>query len=103
MPARLADGLGLGSVRRTASRAGQCAPGARVPRVLRVAQDLGRPLFYALFVPAADLNADRRAQEAELFSYLVDEEALVREMKLGGDVGKEDKRRRRDANLRRVE
>ena len=101
MPARLADGLGLGSVRRPhvvqtfrfANRKPKglhyiwrCAPGARVPRVLRVAQDLGRRLFYALFVPPADLDADRRADEPELLPYLVDEEALIREMKLGGDV-----------------
>src|SRR4051812_35327519 len=38
MPTRLADGLGLGSVRRRFRR---YAPRARVPRVLRVAQNFG--------------------------------------------------------------
>src|SRR5215471_370070 len=78
MPARLADGLGLGSVRlpdvvQTFRFANgkpkglhymwRCAPGARVPRVLRVAQDLGRRLFYAFFEVDVRLKADATSSD----------------------------------------
>src|SRR5438093_12950834 len=45
----------------------------------------------------ANLEADRRADEAEAFADLVDEKPLVRKMKGRRDVGEADERRRRDA------
>src|SRR5215210_1981657 len=49
---------------------------------------------------APDLNPDRRAEEAELFAELIDEKTFVRKVKRRGHVGKEDERRRRNADLR---
>src|SRR5215203_2945837 len=57
----------------------------------------------SLLFPAAHVDADRRADQAERFPQAVDQEAFVGEMKLGGDVGEEDERRRRDPGLRCVE
>ncbi len=51
----------------------------------------------------ADLYAHRGAHQAERLPQPVDEEALVGEVELGGDVREEDERRRADAGLGRVE
>src|SRR5207302_11229930 len=56
------------------------------------------------FLPsAADLNANRCPEEAKCLPQLVDQETLIREMERRGDVGEEHERRRRHADLRRVE
>src|SRR5437867_7788244 len=61
-------------------------------------------LFIALRAPPTPyMQADGRADEAERIAQLVQDEAGVREMKCGCDVGKEDKRRRRHTRLCRVE
>src|SRR5213075_2011756 len=85
------SGAGLRPKQRTYA----CRAGKSTARPARTAA--------ALLAAAADLQADRRAEEAELFAQPVDEEALVREMKRRRDVGEENERRRRHADLRRVE
>src|SRR5882672_11406559 len=55
-----------------------------------------------LLRPAADLEADGSADESEALAKLVDEEALVGEMKRRGNVGEEDERRGCDADLRGI-
>ena len=53
--------------------------------------------------PRPHLDADRRADEPERLAQLVDQEPLVREVERRRDVGEEHERRRRHADLRRVE
>src|SRR6266540_918003 len=53
--------------------------------------------------PTAHLDPDRCAVETELLPQLVHQEPLVRKMKRRRDVGEEDERRRRVADLRGVQ
>src|SRR6185369_9138068 len=75
------------------------------PAVLLVRTDAARLLVAAdigVAIAPADLDPDRRADEAELLPQLIDQEALVGKVKRRRDVGEEDERRRGDADLRGV-
>src|SRR5918993_3626620 len=77
-------------------------PDSQAPLVLLGASAF-RPAPSPVLGAPANVHADRCAKELVLLAQPVFEEALIREMQLGGHVGEQHKRRWRNAGLRRVQ